>query len=80
MKLEEIIESLETESKYWENNPTQFTQGRMFQANKTLEQLRLYAVVGRSEQLKAIEELTDLAQDCCPTERIDYLHSIINRL
>jgi len=44
------------------------------------QQLRKHAVSGRSEQLKAIEELTDLAQDCCPTERIDYLHNIINRL
>ena len=44
------------------------------------EQLRKHAVSGRSEQLKAIEELIDLAQDCCPAERIDYLHNIINRL
>jgi hypothetical protein len=39
-----------------------------------------HAVSGRSGQLRAIEELIDLAQDCCPAERIDYLHNIINRL
>lgn len=44
------------------------------------QQLRKHAVSGRSEQLKAIEELIDLAQDYCPVERIDYLHNIINRL
>ena len=42
MSLDEIIKSLEIESKYWEKKPNHFTQGRMFQANKTLEQLRLY--------------------------------------
>ena len=44
MKLQEIIERLEKDSSYWKNNPSQFTQGRMFQANKIMEQLRLCAV------------------------------------
>lgn len=49
-------------------------------AEEYAEALRKHAVSGRSGQLKAIEELIDLAQDCCPAERIDYLHNIINRL
>ena len=45
-----------------------------------VKKLNILAVSGRSEQLKAIEELIDIATDHCPSDRVDYLHSIINRL
>jgi len=70
MELEQIIKELENDSTYWKDNPTPFTQGRMFQANKTLEQLRLYAVVGRSEQdycqcdVPETDPLNPYADDC----------------
>ena len=45
-----------------------------------VKKLNIPAVMQRSEQLKAIEELIDLAQDCCPAERVDYLNNLVNRL
>lgn len=76
-----------TDDKYWTGtrnfNHIQYEsdlEDYIIDLENETQQLRKHAVSGRSEQLKAIEELIDLAQDCCPAERIDYLHNIINRL
>ena len=42
--------------------------------------LRLYNVVGRSEQLKALEELKDFAYDNCQPHNNDRLAEIMERL
>ena len=42
--------------------------------------LSLVAVVGRSEQLKAISDLKDFAYEVCPLHREDDLEEIIDRL
>lgn len=76
-----------TDDKYWTGtrnfNHIQYEsdlEDYIIDLENETQQLRQPAVSGRSEQLKAIEELIDIAQDCCPAERIDYLHNIINRL
>lgn len=42
--------------------------------------LRLFSVVGRSEQLKAISDLKDFAYEVCPLHREDDLEEIVGRL
>lgn len=76
-----------TDDKYWTGtrnfNHIQYEsdlEDYIIDLENETQQLRKHSVSGRSEQLKAIEELIDLTQDCCPAERIDYLHNIINRL
>lgn len=76
-----------TDDKYWTGtrnfNHIQYEsdlEDYIIDLENETQQLRKHAFSGRSEQLKAIEELIDIAQDCCPAERIDYLHNIINRL
>ena len=44
------------------------------------EQLRLYNVVGQSEQLKALEDLKDFAYDNCQPHNSDRLAEIMERL
>ena len=44
------------------------------------EQLRKHAVVGRTEQLKALEELKDFAYDNCQPHNSDRLAEIMERL
>ena len=51
MSIEEIIKDLEHTIKYFEGCADKFQRGRKYQAMRTLEQLRQYNVVGRSEQL-----------------------------
>lgn len=53
MSIEEIIKDLEHTIKYFEGCADKFQRGRKYQAMRTLEQLRQYDVVGRSEQLRA---------------------------
>lgn len=42
--------------------------------------LRLFSVVGRSEQLKAVEKLKDFAYEVCPLHREDDLEEIVDSL
>lgn len=49
--MEEIIKDLEDTIKYFEDSQNDFQRGRVFQAKKTLEALRIHDVVGQSEQL-----------------------------
>ena len=42
--------------------------------------LRLFSVVGRSEQLKAVEKLKDFAYEVCPLHREDDLEEIVGSL
>lgn len=51
MTLNEIVKDLEHTIEYFKEPKTQLQVGRRYQAEKTLEQLRLYGVVGQSEQL-----------------------------
>jgi hypothetical protein len=45
-----------------------------------LNKLLQYDVSGRSEQLKAISDLTDFAYEVCPLHREDDLEDIVGRL
>ena len=47
---------------------------------KRIEALSLGDVVGRSEQLKAVEKLKDFAYEVCPLHREDDLEEIVNSL
>ena len=42
--------------------------------------LLLFSVVGRSEQLKAVEKLKDFAYEVCPLHREDDLEEIVGSL
>jgi len=42
--------------------------------------LRIHDVVGRSEQLKAVEKLKDFAYEVCPLHREDDLEEIVGSL
>lgn len=44
------------------------------------EALRIHDVVGRSEQLKAVQKLKDFAYEVCPLHREDDLEEIIGSL
>ena len=44
------------------------------------KQLHLHDVVGRSEQLKAVEKLKDFAYEVCPLHREDDLEKIVDSL
>jgi len=44
------------------------------------EALRIHDVVGRSEQLKAVEKLKDFAYEVCPLHREDDLEEIVGSL
>jgi hypothetical protein len=44
------------------------------------EALYIHVIVGSSEQLKAIEDLKELAYEVCPLHRTDDLDGIIERL
>ena len=46
----------------------------------TTDLLRLFNVVGQSEQLLAVEKLKDFAYEVCPLHREDDLEEIIGRL
>lgn len=50
--MEEIIKDLEHTIEYFEDAQTDFQRGRVFQAKKVLEALRIHGVVGQSEQLE----------------------------
>ena len=47
---------------------------------KRIEALSLGDVVGRSEQLKAVEKLKDFAYEVCPLHREDDLEEIVGSL
>ena len=51
-------------------------------ADKYLQEqfLRLFVVVGQSEQLKAVEKLKDFAYEVCPLHREDDLEEIVGSL
>ena len=49
-------------------------------AEKILKDLRKNEVVGRSEQLKAVERLIDFAYEVCPLHREDDLKEIRSSL
>jgi len=51
--MEEIIRQLEHTIEYFKDAQTDFQRGRVFEAEKILQALRIHDVVGRSEQLKA---------------------------
>ena len=51
-----------------------------FIKKKKSEQLTLTDVVGRSEQLKALEDLKDFAYDNCQPHNSDRLSEIMERL
>ena len=42
--------------------------------------LRIHGVVGRSEQLKAVQKLKDFAYEVCPLHREDDLEEIVGSL
>jgi len=49
--MEEIIRQLEHTIEYFKYPQTDFQRGRVFEAKKILQALRIHDVVGRSEQL-----------------------------
>ena len=55
-----------------------FKQGGYKQAES--KQLNMHDVVGRSEQLKAVEELVDFARDVTNVCDLDRLEEILDRL
>lgn len=73
---------------------TGFTKATLFEKNGLLEmsmediystmeryaELRLSNVVGRSEQLLAVEKLKDFAYEVCPLHREDDLEEIVGSL
>lgn len=69
MTLNEIIEDLENTIKYFENPKTQVQVGRVYQAEKTLKQLRTHDVVGQNEKL----ECGNNNPPCSPNIKFGYL-------
>jgi len=55
-------------------------RGNKMAAEAYDEILLLFNVVGRSEQLKAVEKLKDFAYEVCPLHREDDLEEIVGSL
>jgi hypothetical protein len=70
--MEEIIRQLEHTIEYFKDAQTDFQRGRVFEAEKILQALRIHDVVGRSEQLVCVgcgrteKQHTGNGKDICP--------------
>ena len=72
MTLNEIVKDLEHTIEYFKEPKTQLQVGRRYQAEKTLEQLRLYGVVGQSEQLKPASSNMEECDLCGQINKLGY--------
>ena len=83
---EELVEWIET--MHLQNTNGRETKEEMFRLGieATIEELTEFnlfsipVVVGRSEQLKAVQKLKDFAYDVCPLHREDDLEEIVGSL